>query len=190
MTTERFNAEGLHAELDGDFVVFIIGARINKPWRVWEWLPIVLSMRRMYRELEARDGPEGMLGYWGGIMGLRSPTFVQYWRSFEELEAYARNPDASHLPVWSRYNSDYVNSGSMGIWHETYLVSAGQYETIYINMPETGMGTAGRLVPTDPDREDARARIEVAGAPADGSDGRTREKKGDSDIEAKGHQEY
>lgn len=24
------------AEIDGEFVVFLIGARINKPWKVWK----------------------------------------------------------------------------------------------------------------------------------------------------------
>jgi hypothetical protein len=37
--------------------------------------------------------------------------------------------------------------GSVGIWHETYLVRDGEYETVYNNMPETGLGAAGTLVP-------------------------------------------
>lgn len=34
-----------------------------------------------------------------------------------------------------------------GIWHETFLVGAGQYEAVYGNMPPHGLGKAGRLVP-------------------------------------------
>jgi hypothetical protein len=38
-------------------------------------------------------------------------------------------------------------SDRTGIWHETYMVKAGQYEAIYGNMPPHGLGKAGRLVP-------------------------------------------
>jgi len=27
------------AQIEGDFVVFLIGMRINKPWKVHKWLP-------------------------------------------------------------------------------------------------------------------------------------------------------
>jgi hypothetical protein len=27
------------AEMDGEFVVFLIGMRINKPWKLHKWLP-------------------------------------------------------------------------------------------------------------------------------------------------------
>ena len=72
------------AQMDGEFVVFLIGMRINKPWKVHKWLPVFLAMPKMIKELEAR--PEsGFLGYNG--MG---KIIVQYWRSFEHLEAYAQ----------------------------------------------------------------------------------------------------
>ena len=25
------------AKVEGDFVLFLIGLRINKPWKVWKW---------------------------------------------------------------------------------------------------------------------------------------------------------
>jgi Domain of unknown function (DUF4188) len=28
------------ADLEGDFVVFLIGMRINKPWKLHRWLPV------------------------------------------------------------------------------------------------------------------------------------------------------
>ena len=34
-----------------------------------------------------------------------------------------------------------------GIWHETFLVRAGEYEAIYGNMPPYGLGKAADLVP-------------------------------------------
>jgi hypothetical protein len=35
------------ARIDGDFVVFLIGMRINKPWRPGRWLPVASAMPRM-----------------------------------------------------------------------------------------------------------------------------------------------
>jgi hypothetical protein len=37
--------------------------------------------------------------------------------------------------------------GSVGIWHETYKVAAGDYENIYVNMPLFGLGKAGTVQP-------------------------------------------
>ncbi len=43
--------ERLSARLDGDFVVFLIGMRINNPLMVHKWLPVARSMPRMLKEL-------------------------------------------------------------------------------------------------------------------------------------------
>ena len=50
------------AEIDGEFVVFLIGMRINKPWKLHKWVPIFLAMPRMLREL-SRHPELGLLGY-------------------------------------------------------------------------------------------------------------------------------
>ena len=36
------------AEVDGKIVVFIIGMRVNNPWKVWKWFrfPVFIAMRR------------------------------------------------------------------------------------------------------------------------------------------------
>src|SRR4051812_20797524 len=61
------------------------------------------------------------------------PAIVQYWRTFADLERYARAADAEHLPAWRRFNQLVRDSGDVGIWHETYKVRAGEYEAIYGN---------------------------------------------------------
>jgi hypothetical protein len=53
---------------------------------------------------------------------------VQYWRSFDHLEAFAKNKDDPHLDAWRNYWRRVGKSDRTGIWHETYLVRAGQYE--------------------------------------------------------------
>jgi hypothetical protein len=142
------------AHVDGDFVVFLIGMRINKPWKIHKWLPMFLAMPRMLKELAAN--PDS--GFLGHIFGPR--VIVQYWRSFDQLEAYARDRDAQHWPAWVAFNKRVGQSrGDVGIWHETYLVHAGEYETVYSGMPPFGLGTVGTLVPASGHREDARGRM-------------------------------
>jgi hypothetical protein len=141
------------ADIDGEFVVFLIGARINRPWKIWKWVPVALAMPRMLKELA--DRPEL------GLLHARSEGLmvVQYWRSFEHLEAYARSREASHLPAWRAFNRAVASNGDVGIWHETYLISPGRYETIYNNMPPFGLGAAGGLVDAVGVRQEARQRI-------------------------------
>jgi hypothetical protein len=38
-------------DYDGDLVVFLIGMRINKPWRPDLWLPVFFAMPAMLAEL-------------------------------------------------------------------------------------------------------------------------------------------
>lgn len=147
----------LAAEVEGDFVVFLIGARINRFWKIPKHFWFLASMPKMLRELEQH--PEmGLLGY-RQHLGLRNAMVVQYWRSFEDLEAYARNRDASHFPNWVRFNKTIGSNGDIGIWHETYRVRAGEYEAIYNNMPAFGLGKAGRLVPAAGHRSTAAGRL-------------------------------
>ena len=42
------------AELDGPFVLFLIGARINRWWKPWLLFPLITTMPRMLAELGAR----------------------------------------------------------------------------------------------------------------------------------------
>jgi len=155
----RIFNQKMTAEIDGDFVVFLIGVRINKPWKVHKWLPVVLAMPRMIKELAAK--PEsGFLGHEPFLGG----SMVQYWRSFEHLERYARNRDGQHWPAWVAFNRTVgYASGDVGIWHETYLVPAGQYECVYGSIPRFGLAKAGRHVPVSGARDSARGRVQAAG---------------------------
>ncbi|HVZ59983.1 MAG TPA: DUF4188 domain-containing protein [Terriglobales bacterium] len=146
--------ERMTSEMEGEFVVFLIGMRINKPWKVHKWLPVFLAMPKMLKELE-KHPESGFLGH-----NSRGFLIVQYWRSFEKLEAYARNKDLTHWPAWVDFNRRMGKSrGDVGIWHETYIIKPGQYEAIYSGMPPYGLGKVGRLVPATGSREGAQSRI-------------------------------
>jgi hypothetical protein len=130
--------------MQGDFVVFLIGMRVNRWWKVHRWLRLTLAMPRMIRELTAK--PElGLLAAeaWFG----RTTIMVQYWRSMDALLDYAKNRDSEHLPAWRAFNKRVGTNGDVGIWHETYHVRAGDYENVYVNMAPFGLGRAGELVP-------------------------------------------
>lgn len=144
----------LAAEIEGDFVVFLIGFRINQPWKVSAWLPVFQAMPKMLREL-ARQPELGLLG--GQFAGF---TIIQYWRSTEHLNAYAKAREHEHLPAWRAFNRNARKAaGAVGIWHETFRVAAGQYEAVYVDMPAFGLGKAGRLVPATGRRETAAGRM-------------------------------
>jgi hypothetical protein len=146
------------AHIDGYFVVFLIGMRINKPWKVSKWWPVFAAMPKMLKELDAAPPEVGFLGHTG--LGIK--TIVQYWRSFGHLEHYARSTDRLHWPAWVEFNRRMKNSrGDVGIWHETYRIKAGEYEAIYSGMPLYGLASAGGRAAITAEQDTARQRLNL-----------------------------
>jgi hypothetical protein len=148
------------AQIEGDFVVFLIGARVQASHPL-----------RSLRDLGGfRRGMPGMLKYLSqhpekGFLGYQQlgigTANVQYWRSFADLERFARDEDDPHLAPWRAYWKRVGRGDRTGIWHETYLVRAGEYEAIYGNMPPFGLGRATELTPLSADAT-ARRRLRKA----------------------------
>lgn len=138
------NAGRFTAEIDGDFVVFIIGARPN-PLRLIRGLRDLGGNRGMKHMLDylSENPDKGLLGY--EQLGIGS--WVQYWRSFDHLEAFAKDTQDPHLEVWRKYFKRVGKSARTGIWHETFQVRAGEFEAIYTNMPDFGLAKATKVVP-------------------------------------------
>jgi len=130
------------ADLDGEFVLLLIGMRINKPWKIHKWWPVFVAMPRLLRRLSRED--HGMLGY---HVALRpsGPILVQYWRSAEQLHRFAREGHLEHLAAWRMFNHHVGFTGDVGFWHEAYVVPAGAYECVYGNMPRFGLAAAEHL---------------------------------------------
>jgi hypothetical protein len=157
------------AQSDDPFVVFLIGMRVNRIFALRKWTRVAAAMPPMIAELK-RDPSLGLLHaeffvYWRGV------SVVQYWRSFELLHAYAHARNAAHLPAWAEFNRRIGSNGSVGIWHETYTIAPGQYESIYANMPRFGLGAAAQHLPATGRLESARSRIERS-KPADNGVGK------------------
>ena len=156
------------AEIEGPFVLFMIGAQLNRPWKLNVVVPFLATMPRMLKELAAE--PALGLLHVRQHFGPSGALLIQYWRSFEHLEAYARDPQRQHLPAWQWFNGKLGSNGDIGIWHETYLIEPGHYESVYNNMPPYGLGAAGTLVDAVGVRQSAHARIKAAAASAAGAE--------------------
>ncbi|PCH61704.1 MAG: transcriptional regulator [SAR86 cluster bacterium] len=144
------------AEVKGDVVVFLIGLRINKLWKIHKWWPVAMAMPRMINELY-KNPDLGFISHeqWAG----RTTIMVQYWKSFEHLENYAKNRTSSHLPAWADFNKKIGSNGDVGIWHETYLSKQGSCESVYNNMPMFGLAKATNCVPATGKYQSASDRI-------------------------------
>ena len=142
----------------GEVVVFLIGMRINKLWQLWRWMPVVAAMPRMIVEL-AEDPSRGLLGRPRTFISGRVVLLVQYWNSFDDLERYARDPQSQHLPAWRSFNRRIRDNGSVGIYHETILLSDATVETVYANMPAFGLGRVTGVVAAAKRGQTARGRM-------------------------------
>lgn len=160
------------ARPDGCGAVFLIGMRVNRPWRPDKWLPVFTAMPKMLRHLGQH--PEyGMLGMhsWFG----RTTILVSYWRDAEDIVAFAAAKDAPHRAAWQRFNRATAGSGDVGVWHETYVVQPGSVEAVYSGMPRFGLGAATEHVAVDSSTTSARKRMaRQASAARRRSRGRTR----------------
>jgi hypothetical protein len=143
-------------DYDGDLVVFLIGMRINKPWRPDLWMPVFFAMPAMLAEL-SKDKDSGLMGY-RLTFGAGGPLLVQYWSSHEKLYGYANDRNAAHRPAWAAFNRLARKApGAVGIWHETYLVERA--ESIYSGMPVSGLAAATTSVPVARRGETAVQRL-------------------------------
>lgn len=152
MTTPFRPTTHLH---EGDLALFLIGLRVNQPWRPDLWLPAMRAMGPMLAELyAARAAAErgetedpGFLGH-RSLVGAGGPTLVQYWRSVEDIYAYAGDQERAHRPAAKAfYERGRRAAGAVGIWHETYAVPAGGHESLYLAMPTTGLAAATGVAP-------------------------------------------
>jgi len=140
-----------------NIVVFIIGMRINKRLALHKWLPVFSAMPGMIKELYTHKEELGFLSM-ESYFGLRTTVMIQYWRSMEDLMAYAKND--RHLKAWKNFNKKVGNADTVGIYHETYEIKKGNYESVYGNMPLYGLGKALKHIPITSELNSARKRFD------------------------------
>lgn len=156
--TARMTEDGEFGE-DG-IVLFLIGMRVNQWWRLDQLFWVIRAMSGMLAHLN-RHPEAGLLRArnWFG----RTTMQVGYWRSLADLVEFAGDRESPHRPAWQRYYRKAATSAAIGIWHETYLVKPGGFETVYANMPAFGLAEATARVKVDRTTSSARQRIRSAG---------------------------
>jgi len=157
----RFSAD---VGADGK-VLFLIGMRFNQLWRVWKWFPVVVAMPRMLIELQ-KNPDLGLVGRPRTFLSGKTILVWQYWASFEQLTEYSRSQSAAHLPAWRNFNKKVRDNGSVGIYHETIMLSDRTVETVYGNMPTFGLALVTGAVPAAQRGQTAKARISGSDAAA------------------------
>lgn len=147
------------ASVDQDFVVFVIGMRVNKWWLFHRWFPVALAMPKMLMKLQH----DKSLGMRGGESFFRffplTTCLVSYWDSFEHLERFASDKSLPHYEPWMMFMKKIGKSGDVGIYHETYKVSSKGYECVYGNMPKFGLAQAFSHIPVGPASHEAKSRM-------------------------------
>ena len=114
----------------------------------------------MIAELSALPD-SGFLGHETSLLSPRIICLTQYWRDFDSLETYARDRDAKHWPAWTAFNRAIGDDGTVGIFHETYVIEKNGFEAIYVNMPLIGLGKVTGLVPATGKRSESRLRMQT-----------------------------
>ena len=142
-------------------VLFLIGMRFNQLRKPWKWLPVLVAMPRMLVELQ-KNPSLGLVGKPRTFLSGRTILVWQYWESFEKLNDYARSAGNLHLPAWRAFNRSVRDNGSVGIFHETVLLSDASLETVYGNMPAFGLGAVTGVVPAGKRGQTSTARLRGA----------------------------
>ena len=152
----RYTAQ-VSTHIEESYVVLLLGIRVNHIHLFWKWIPTVLASFPMVYALVRHRAA----GFLGGQAFFFQPGLgiVQYWRSFDDLERFARSKKYPHLGGWRWYNKSIGASGSVGLWHEVFLVKPGCHEAMYDNMPGFGLGKAAKHIPATELRQGARLRL-------------------------------
>lgn len=106
---------------------------------------------------EALASDSGLLRSESFRMGLGRFGLLQYWRSFEAMEAWSHRPP--HADWWRDAVSRMRSRGDFGVSHETYLVPRDKVEAIAMNCAPAGLfafGLTGEAVGHD---TNARGRL-------------------------------
>lgn len=144
------------AEMPDDFVVFLIGMRLNRPWKVHTLVPVLSAMPRMLRWLISTQMPACCNGTTPGSTGRPSCSTGGALRSSTASRGQPGNR-TGRPGKW--FNHAVGASGDVGIWHETYKVHAGEYECVYVNMPRSRLAAAGVHAPIGSTGQSAARRI-------------------------------
>jgi Domain of unknown function (DUF4188) len=122
------------------------------------WLQV-----RSLRAAIARDAAQavaegaGLLGSESFTIGRGHHGVLQYWRSFDDLEAWSRRPP--HAEWWRSAVDRMRRKRDLGVYHEVFLVPASGLESIYLNCEPAGLARFGKLAEPVGPLTTARGRL-------------------------------
>ncbi|MDX2161595.1 MAG: DUF4188 domain-containing protein [bacterium] len=135
-------ADKFTTHIDQPMVVFVLGARANHLRKLRQTLQVFSAFTPMLDTLRAHPEKGFLHGDVYFTLIPLATVMISYWRSYDDLERFSRSKDDPHLAAWHDFNRKVGYDGSVGIWHETYLVAPGQVEALYGNMPPIGLAKA------------------------------------------------
>jgi len=146
------------ADLEDEFLVFIIELQIHKVWKFQKWCPAVQRMSHMLSELMENNEFQLLnFEYW---FAFRRQLFLMHWRSYEHMHNWALKKTVSDIPGWKMLNQLMKNhSDIIGFWYESYVVHPNQNESFFRNVPAVDLGRAGKLMPIKGRMSTAAARL-------------------------------
>ena len=111
-----------------------------KSFRAWPFVArIGGAMQRSTAEAIASGA--GLLGSENFRIARGHFGLLQYWSSFEAMEAWSHRPP--HSDWWREALERMRLKEDFGIYHETYLVPRAGVESIYLNSPRVGLASFG-----------------------------------------------
>ena len=138
----RFGAE----PADNDIVVFLIGTRCNHPMGMLApgFKEFGGYFPPMVKALEEHAEEFGFLGMTSWLNASDRATSselleVGYFRSVEGLHAFAHSK--YHREAWDWWNRHVKQYPHLSIFHETYHVPKGHWESIYVNSHASGINS-------------------------------------------------
>lgn len=130
------------ARTDEEFVVFIMGMRINRWWMIHCWRPVILAMTGMTHEF-VQQPKRGWLGSKAWFE--RAVAIIQHLWPFDAPATYTKAQDRSHVPTLAGFNRKIGNDGTIGICNETYRIAPGWCGNVFANMPAFLLGNCTTL---------------------------------------------
>ncbi|OHW95877.1 hypothetical protein CSPAE12_05453 [Colletotrichum incanum] len=127
-------------------VVFHLGVRFNHTLGLISpgASAVIKHFDAMNADLRRRADEYGLYHFstWKGSESNRNNTLlmIYYFRSVDSLNRFAH--DTLHWNTWKWFNTIKEDHKHIGIFHETFVTGAQQYETIYENMPPVLLGAA------------------------------------------------
>lgn len=155
MGTKIFKGRHIANSKEQEFVVFMIGMRINYVFKFWKWIPVFKAMGPMIKELY--ENPQWGFLHTEFFISWRKVVLIQYWKDFDSLIDYAHGK--KHASAWKAYNQKIKDNGSVGVFHETYQIGKGASEAMYVNMPKSGLAIATEHLPVSPSTNTAKKRM-------------------------------